>query len=76
MALVQLSRHKLVLASVPAERLLLLDLFNMSSETLWYRLCAFVRKPLPRDASGLLPPFPKMGYEDDMRLDAAARDAT
>ena len=64
--------HKVVAGSVPVERLLLLDVFSMASDELWRRLCAFLGRPLPpRDATtGELPPFPKMGYGDDVRLDA------
>lgn len=70
--------HKVVVGSVPAERLLLLDVFSMASDELWRRLCAFLGRPLPpRDAhTGELPPFPKMGYGDDMRLDAHGGGAT
>lgn len=63
--------HRAVAASVPAERLLVLDIFAMSDEELWQKLCAFVGKPLPaRDAkSGLLPPFPHQRYGEDMLAD-------
>jgi hypothetical protein len=55
--------HRAVVASVPAERLLVLDLFAMSDEQLWTQLCAFVDRPLPRrDASGQLPSFPHQRY--------------
>ena len=61
--------HKVVAASVPPDRLLVLDVFSMESDELWRRLCAFVGKPLPPcDEQGALPPFPKMGYGDDMAL--------
>ncbi len=59
--------HRVVAGSVPAERLLVLDLFATPSDELWARLCAFVRRPLPpRDASGALPPFPHQRYADDV----------
>ena len=60
--------HKVVAASVPPERLLVLDVFSMPSAELWRRLCAFLQKPLPRDEAGELPPFPSLGYGDDMQL--------
>ena len=62
--------HKVVAASVPPERLLVLDVFSTPSAELWRRLCAFVQKPLPRDEAGELPPFPNLGYGDDMQLES------
>jgi hypothetical protein len=59
--------HRAVAASVPPSRLLLLDVFTMRDEELWERLCAFLQRPLPRDASGLLLPFPHEHYGDDVR---------
>lgn len=60
--------HRAVSASVPPERLLILDLFTMPSDELWHRLCAFLGRPLPRaDASGSLPPFPHERYGDDVK---------
>lgn len=64
--------HKVVAASVPPERLLVLDVFSTPSAELWRRLCAFVQKPLPRDEAGELPPFPNLGYGDDMQLESTA----
>ena len=60
--------HKVVAASVPPERLLVLDVFSMPSAELWRRLCAFLQKPLPRDEAGELPPFPSLGCGDDVQL--------
>ena len=70
--------HKAVAASVPPERLLVLDLFTMPTDELWRRLCAFVDRPLPKRVagSGELPPFPHEEYGDDVRrhsVDAAGR---
>ena len=57
--------HRVVLASVPPERLLALDLFAMADEELWTKLCRFVERPLPpRGADGRLPPFPHHRYGD------------
>lgn len=59
--------QRVVAGSVPAERLLVLDIFNMSDDELWGRLCAFVDRPLPvRDEAGRLPRFPHMAYGQDM----------
>ena len=60
--------HRAVSASVPPERLLVLDLFTMGDDELWSKLCAFVGRPLPpRDrASGKLPPFPHQRYGEDI----------
>mmetsp|Transcript_40286 Transcript_40286/g.127405 ORF Transcript_40286/g.127405 Transcript_40286/m.127405 type:complete len:309 (-) Transcript_40286:238-1164(-) len=63
--------HRVVLGSLPRERVLLLDLFGESSEQLWRRLSAFVGRPLPAAGEdGALPPFPHMQYGDDVELDA------
>ena len=63
--------HRVVLGSLPRERVLLLDLFGESSEQLWRRLSAFVGRPLPAAGEdGALPPFPHMQYGDDAELDA------
>ena len=60
--------HRTVAASVPAERLLMLDVFSMSDDELWRKLCAFVGRPLPSvDGTGRLPPFPHMRYGEDLR---------
>lgn len=61
--------YKSVIASVPPERLLVLDLFTMPSDELWTKLCAFVARPLPIDMSGdgRLPPFPHEQYAADVR---------
>ena len=60
--------YRAVSASVPPERLLVLDVFNMSDEELWAKLSNFVEKPLPeRDPNtGLLPPFPHQRYGEDV----------
>ena len=68
--------YKAVIASVPAGRLLVLDLFTTPSHELWTKLCAFVGRPLPMDASsgGRLLPFPHEQYAADFRrwhVDAA-----
>ena len=61
--------HRVVLGSVNAERVLLLDLFTMSSDELWTRLCAFVGKPLPAAGEdGKMPPFPHLQYGSDIGL--------
>ena len=64
--------HKVVAASVPPERLLVLDVFRTPSTELWRRLCAFMQKPLPSDEAGQLPLFPHLGYGDDMRPESTA----
>ena len=59
--------HKAAAASVPPERLLVLDLFSTPSDELWKQLCTFLGKPLPpSDAAGKLPPFPHERYGDDV----------
>lgn len=59
--------QRLVLGSVPPERLLVLDVFTMASDELWRRLCVFLRRPLPLREDGTLPPFPHLSYGEDMR---------
>ena len=59
--------HRAVAASVPPERLLILDVFTMPDEELWRRLAEFVGRPVPVDASGRLPPFPHEHYGDDWK---------
>ena len=61
--------YKVVAASVPPERLLVLDIFGTPSDELWRSLCAFVGKPLPRDSAGAPPPFPSLGYGEDVVFD-------
>ena len=63
--------HKVVAASVPAERLLVLDLFNTPSDQLWDQLCAFLHRPIPRDTAGKRLDFPHERYGDDVRRFAA-----
>ena len=58
--------HRAAIASVPPERLLVLDIFSMDDEQLWTRLCNFIGRPLPRDANGVLPPFPHQRYGEDV----------
>jgi hypothetical protein len=60
--------HRAVAASVPPERLLVLDVFSMDDDELWRKLSAFVGRSLPpRDpATGLLPKFPHMRYGEDV----------
>lgn len=66
--------HKAVAASVPPERLLVLDLFNMSSSELWRKLCVFLGRPLPvrepsesnETSDDRLPPFPHEQYGADV----------
>lgn len=64
---------RVVTASVPPERLLLLDLFTTPSEELWRQLCAFLGRPLPsagpgeQSPDGVLPLFPHLHYGDDMK---------
>jgi len=61
--------HRVVLGSIPKERLLLLDLFSMSSDELWARLCDFVDKPLPPlGPDGKPPPFPHLQYGKDIGI--------
>ena len=60
--------HKAVTASVPRERLLVVDLFQMRSEELWDRLAEFVGKPSPRAPDGSVPPFPHLHYGEDMLM--------
>jgi len=60
--------QRVVAGSVAPERLLVLDVFHMSSEELWRRLSDFVQRPLPFSPDGSLPRFPKMGYGEDMWL--------
>ena len=62
--------HKAAAASVPPERLLVLDLFSTPSDLLWRQLCDFLDRPLPRDpgsSDGRLPPFPHERYGDDVQ---------
>ena len=68
--------HKIVAASVAPERLLVLDILGTPSDVLWRRLCAFLGRPLPRDVDGSLPPFPNLGYGDDMQLDSSRAGLT
>ena len=62
--------QRTVIGSVPAERLLVLDLFSMADEVLWKRLCTFIGKPLPVDEKGKLPPFPHQHYAEDVNGEA------
>jgi hypothetical protein len=65
--------HRVAAASVPPDRLLILDLFTTPDEDLWQQLCAFVRRPLPRDDdSKALHPFPHARYGDDVKRHVAA----
>ena len=65
--------HKAAAASVPSDRLLVLDLFTTPSDELWRQLCSFVDRPLPTGADGSsLPPFPHERYGDDVRRHAIA----
>ena len=64
--------HKAVAASVPPDRLLVLDVFAMPSEELWRRLAEFVGKPLPLTVNGRLPPFPHLRYGEDVARDRLA----
>ena len=70
--------HRAVAGSVPAERLLVLDVFRMSDEELWTKLSDFVgRAPPPRDATtGRLPPFPHQRYGEDMMSSGGAAEAS
>ena len=60
--------QRVVAGSIAAERLLVLDVFHMSSDELWRRLSDFLQRPLPLSSEGKLPPFPKMGYGEDVWL--------
>jgi hypothetical protein len=59
--------HRVVAASVPPERLLVLDVFRMTDDELWTALSDFVGRPLPpRNEDGRLPPFPHNEYGADV----------
>ena len=62
---------RVVAASVPADRLLILNLFQMEAEELWHQLATFLGRPVPRSPEGILLPFPHFQYGEDVELRSA-----